>query len=404
MNVVSYPHVGNDPEMCKHPVYLNAKLESYIATPLYVNDKPFGTLNFSDTKIREEGFNDYHIELIILMGAALGAAIEYFNQIEENSIIFENISDALIIADSNRRITRVNSAFKEVFGYNFEDIQGKLTSCLYENEEEFQRQGRLRCNLNAEELLKPYIVNYKKKDGTVFPGETLGRKTTTGDGSVMMLGTVRDVSERLQVEKMKNEFVATMNHELRTPLTSIKGSIALLSDLASDKLDEDERELLEVSKKNSDVLLQLINDLLDFEKFNSESYNIQKRFINLKSIIDNACKSLSGYLELHGSSIEVQEIADDIEINADEKRLYQVLFNLLSNAIKFSPQASVIKITHKVLSDGIEVSITDTGLGIPPEKLDYIFEAFTQIDSTDSRNQSGTGLGLAICKKNHRFT
>ncbi len=399
MKAIAFEEVGKDPKMCTHPVYLNAKLESYIATPVIVNDEPYGTLNFSDLNIRTQGFTDYDMELISLMGKALGSAIEYYEKITENEIIFENISDALIFADKDRVIQRVNSAFSEIFGYSKDESKGMPTFNLYESLEEHSRQGKVRFNPEAKQSLKPFINIYKRKDGSVFPGETIARIITREDGEIFMVGTVRDISERKEIERLKDEFIATMNHELRTPLTSISGSIKLLKDLVKEKLDPDEYNLIEVSDRNSNTLLNLINDLLDFDKFNYESFKIQKTSHSLKKILERNIQGLSGFLELYGNKIDLEEIPEEVEILADEKRIDQILFNLLSNAVKFSPKGSEVKIRYNKKEDGVQISIIDNGPGIPEDKLDYIFDAFTQVDSTDSRGQGGTGLGLAICKK-----
>ncbi len=210
------------------------------------------------------------------------------------------------------------------------------------------------------------------------------------------------VKEANIAAQSKSDFLSTMSHELRTPLNSVIGMAELLSDELTSPEQEENLKILNFSAAS---LHTLINDILDFNKLGSEKLYLESIGVNLHSLIHNICSGLRIQAKEKGLQLllEIDEEIEQIPISTDPTRISQILFNLTGNAIKFTSRGS-IKIQVKVLdkdADKIKVrfSITDTGIGINTEKMESIFEPFTQASTSTTRNYGGTGLGLAIVKR-----
>lgn len=214
----------------------------------------------------------------------------------------------------------------------------------------------------------------------------------------IMVGSVQDVTERIELQLLKDQFISTVSHELRTPLTAIKGALALLGSGKLGAIPDAMLRLLDIASSNSERLAQLINDLLDMEKLiaGKMPFDIQPLIVlvELKQAVDN----LQPFALQHNVSLVVCDVAVPMVL-ADTLRLQQVLTNLLSNAIKFSPTGSAVELTAHQQDDNVQIIVTDKGAGIAPEFHDRVYERFAQADSSTQRQYGGTGLGLAICKE-----
>jgi len=197
----------------------------------------------------------------------------------------------------------------------------------------------------------------------------------------------------------KSEFLATMSHELRTPLTAIKGSLGILIKINENEAAEEPLELLNIADRNSDALLVLINDLLDYEKIISGSMTIETIPYEIYGLTRNVVDTNQGYAETYSVRFVIAEIEEPVWARVDQHRFDQILRNLLSNAAKFSEAGGRVEISVKREGANVRVSIKDSGVGIPETHKLTIFERFSQIDSSDTRKKGGTGLGLAISKE-----
>ena len=215
--------------------------------------------------------------------------------------------------------------------------------------------------------------------------------------ALRMTGTNADISARKEIERMKNEFVAVVSHELRTPLSSIVGALGLLVGM-SGVLREDVKPLVRVARENAQRLARLVNDILDVEKLDSETMQIQIEPVELEALLASAIHANQGYADQYGVSLALAESKGPAWVNANADRLMQVMTNLLSNAAKFSPRGSRVEVRLARAGGAFRVSVIDPGPGIPEEFKPRLFERFAQADSSTSRQRGGTGLGLAICK------
>jgi signal transduction histidine kinase len=193
-----------------------------------------------------------------------------------------------------------------------------------------------------------------------------------------------------------------MSHELRTPLNSIIGFSEVLEDELLGTLNPSQREDVQYILKAGKHLLSLINDILDLAKVESGKMQLDVERVSLKGLLDAMLAMQREKASRHGISMDCQlEAGTDMEIEADERKLKQILFNLLSNAVKFTPDNGSVQVKARVLPERkeIEISVEDTGIGIKPEDIQKLFKEFSQLDSVYDKEYEGTGLGLALTKK-----
>ncbi|OKH31613.1 hypothetical protein NIES2119_28200 [[Phormidium ambiguum] IAM M-71] len=232
---------------------------------------------------------------------------------------------------------------------------------------------------------------------------------------VRLIGMSVDITDRHQLDTMKNEFISMVSHELRTPLTSISGSLCLLESGVLKNKPQVAQQMLEIGVKNTQRLVRLVNDILDLQRLESGKMPLVKEVCQVNDLFEQAVESVQTIANQGEVTLEFTPL--NVSVRASPDEIIQTLINLVGNAIKFSPPRSTIwlkaevinnfdrRIRHQfpdlennISSSYILFSITDQGRGIPAEKLDSIFGRFQQVDILDSRQKGGTGLGLAICK------
>lgn len=202
--------------------------------------------------------------------------------------------------------------------------------------------------------------------------------------------------EATRQSRMKDEFLATLSHELRTPLQSILGWTQLL---LSEECDAEEvKQGIEVIDRNANAQTRIIEDLLDMSRILSGKVRLDVQRVDLADLIEAAVESVRP--AAHGKDIRLQAILDPLAkpVSGDPNRLQQIFWNLLSNAIKFTPAGGKVQILLERVNSHLEVSVTDTGMGIGADFLPYVFERFRQADASTTRRHGGLGLGLAIVK------
>ena len=209
-----------------------------------------------------------------------------------------------------------------------------------------------------------------------------------------------------KIDSMKSEFVSVASHELRTPLAAIKNAVQLMLSGKTGEINENQEKFLSMAERNINRLTNILNDLLNLSRIESGKIELKFENIALKEIIELAASSLRPHADVKSIQIEV-EIPESLPaIYGDQEKIEQILTNLIGNAIKFTPEGGKILISAKSPSHDqkggygnmVAISVKDTGIGIPAEQLDAIFEKFHQVEGSLQRSVSGTGLGLAITK------
>jgi PAS domain S-box-containing protein len=218
------------------------------------------------------------------------------------------------------------------------------------------------------------------------------------------VGHVQDIRDRLAIDRMKDEFISVVSHELRTPITAIQGALALLGAGTYESRPEKAHHMLEIAINNSDRLVRLVDDILSFERLESGKVQLEKERCQVAHLLYQAIDAVQPLSDQSGITIALTPLTATLWAAPDG--VIQVLTNLLSNAIKFScprgtvwVKASTERLGASASNLSVLFTVQDHGRGIPPEKLEMIFDQFQQVDVSDSRQRGGTGLGLAICKR-----
>jgi PAS domain S-box-containing protein len=317
--------------------------------------------------------------------------------------IIETAQDAFISVDLDGRITDWNSAAQAMLGWSRQEAVGRLLDelAIAERHRAASRLALQRFRDSGElDLLGRRVERtLVRRDGVEITAEMTVGLVGTGEG-VFFSVFLHDVSERKEVERMKNEFVATVSHELRTPLTAISASLSLLADGMAGELPPDAQGLVGVANASSERLVRLIGDVLDIQKMEAGQMDYRFENLALLPVVEAAVAAMDSFAAQAGVRLafEAGECAAGLHADIDRDRITQVLTNLLSNAIKFSHDAGEVLTFLDGDADRLRITVADHGAGIPAAFRERIFQRFAQADGADSRRNGGTGLGLSICK------
>ncbi len=313
--------------------------------------------------------------------------------------ILDIAEDAIISIDPQQQITLFNKGAERIFGYAASELLGQPLDILLPTQSaQVHRQHVTDFKgspVQARRVGERREILGRRKDGSEFPAEASISKLKMGQKTVFTV-FLQDITERRQIDRMKDEFVSVVSHELRTPLTSIHGSLGMLASGLLKPDSEQGKRMLQIAVDSTDRLVRLINDILDIERIESGRVQMEKQLCQVEDLITEAIDILQPLADQAGVMLSVT--AGSFQVQADPDRIVQTLTNLLSNAIKFSSSGKTVWLTAQQQADHLLFTVKDQGCGIPEDKLDSIFERFQQVDSSNSRNHEGTGLGLAICR------
>jgi PAS domain S-box-containing protein len=315
---------------------------------------------------------------------------------------FNSISDFVSIQDRDSRLVKVNKAYADLFKMKPQELIGRVChnvvhgtdepcfDCPHQKTIVTKKASRLEY---FEERFNAYL---EVSTSPIF------------DANNEVVGTVhivKDITERKKVEeafreaaKLKSYFTSMVSHELRTPLTAIKESIAIVTDGTAGSLNDEQKDFLEMSKKNVDRLARLINDVLDYQKLESGKQEFNFKENDLNEIIKETQSIMITVAKERGLDIILNLDNDLPRIQCDRDKIIQVLTNLISNAIKFTEDGAITIISEKN-NNIVEVKVKDTGIGIKKEDFPRLFRAFEQLEKGNDRKTGSTGLGLVICKE-----
>ena len=241
------------------------------------------------------------------------------------------------------------------------------------------------------------VGRFTEEDTRTF--NTLAAQTAVALRNAQLYAEQMETVERLrELDHLKSAFLANMSHELRTPLNSILGFTQVILEGLDGPLTEDMKMDLQLVEKNGKHLLTLINEILDMAKIESGRVTLSLEPVNIAEMVDDVVRTTRP-LARAGVVVESHiQLPEGMRIMADSIRLRQVLINIVGNALKFTESGSV-RVEAEQIEDKVQIRIRDTGIGIPPEKLESIFEAFSQVDTSTTRKVGGTGLGLPISRR-----
>lgn len=317
--------------------------------------------------------------------------------------IIETAQDAFISVDLDGRITDWNSAARDMLGWTRQEAVGRMLAelAIPERHRSSAQRALQHFRETGELALLGHRVerNLVRRDGAEITAEMTVGLVGTGEG-VFFSVFLHDVSERKQVERMKNEFISTVSHELRTPLTAISASLSLLKDGMAGELPADAQGLVGVACASSERLVRLIGDVLDIQKMEAGQMDYRFEAQPVAPVVEGAVAAMDSFASQAGVRLAVEAAGDaqGLRAEVDRDRLTQVLTNLLSNAIKFSAPGGEVLTRLERAGGMLKIAVIDHGAGIPAAFRERIFLRFAQADSADSRQKGGTGLGLNICK------
>lgn len=305
-----------------------------------------------------------------------------------------NLSDPIAMIDPDTlNFIYMNEAALSLTGWTQETFMFKSVSNLPFDTDPRDVRKELRTLFSGKEHAAHFSLRLKGRDFSVDI-----QKIVPEFGGPRLFVIMRDVTDALELERVKHDFIANVSHELRTPLTAIKGALGLVLSGAAGEPSPKARSLLDIAHRNADRLVLIVNDILDLEKIAAGKMDFSMVVGDLRETITESVQSVQAYADQFGVTIEVEQPDEPVMARFDGGRILQVLTNLISNACKFSMPGSSIKV--QVTTDGAQhlVAVRDQGMGIPATAIETIFDRFSQAGGKDRRAKGGTGLGLSIVK------
>ncbi|CAM9391278.1 unnamed protein product [Phaeothamnion confervicola] len=310
---------------------------------------------------------------------------------------------AVLELDAEGRIKDVNREAQNLFGYPAAELveKGESIKILVRPENHAEFDARWKHLIETRESVAGLKITNPRRDGIEVVCEWTVTPLVNDEGNIIsIIAQGRDITQQLEADRLKQEFTSTLSHELRTPLTSIIGSLQLVNAGVLGDLNKDQAELTEVAERNGQRLLDLINDILDIEKIDSGKLTLFSEPMPMDKLVEESVKLNQGFADRYNVKLTSAGLGSGIMVNADHKRLLQVMTNLISNSAKFSPAGGSVDIELRRANPRVVVvTVSDRGSGIPEAFRNRIFGRFAQADSADTRAKGGTGLGLAICKR-----
>lgn len=409
---------GGDQDISQKPAGNNLKnLIMLRILPVHSVTKGFVALNDKIAELKKE----------IL--ARRRAQAELIQKEAHLQSIFNSIPDSLVVVDVNRQIVGINPAAVSLFGYTIEELSGNTTKMLYKDPDDYSGQGKKRFNVKSQAKSDAYEIEYRRKDGSIFWGETLGTKVVDESGEVLgFIGIIRDVTQRKKIERelehhregleelvkertvaleeTRDELVrkgrlatlgqltATVSHELRNPLGAMRPSLYLISKQTDPTNEQVSRSISRI-ERNIERCDHIIDELLDYTRI--KSLELQT------TAIDRWLKVVVGEINIpRGVDVEYDLQLNDFELQIDVSKLRRVVINVVENAFQSMYAADVpgevtegsrMKISTLKHDGRVEISVSDTGGGISGEVLEKIFEPLF------STKGFGVGLGLPVVKQ-----
>ncbi len=351
--------------------------------------------------------------------------------------IIDSVPDPVFVKDARHRWILFNDAFCKFMGRSPGELLGKTDYEFFPKNEAdvFQEKDQLVFESGISNINEEMFTDAKGVTHVIVTKKAL---YTDLQGQRMLVGVIRDVTEIKKIEQSlrderahledkvrdrtlelevsnqklkmvaddlrqvstaKTEFLANMSHELRTPLNSIIGFSEVLFDGTFGTLNERQKKYAGNILSSGHHLLSLINEALDLSRVESGKMVLQADFFPVKSCLEEALGLTIGLFLPKRIKPSLEVRADVGEVFGDRRKIRQVVFNLLANAVKFTPEDGKIGLLARRTEGGIEIAVWDTGIGISPEDLERVFEAFSRIESAYTKETEGAGLGLTICKK-----
>ena len=406
---------ANDPRTIKRNVTL-LRIKNGVCVPLIIEKRDQDTNKVLERQIigvlhcfnkrYGNGFIQEDVNLLTRLAnnaaSVIASATTYREVVQEKEKlenVIESVYSGIIMVHHSGRVLQINPSARTVLGIDqndrtLGDYRELIQDASVKNLLNKALEGR--SELQAEITL-PDRTSDDKEAECIFQVQTAAVRSED-QHNWGIVAIFNDITEIRSIDRMKTAFVSTVSHELRTPLTSIKGFItSLLQDTENFYDKETVHEFYTIIDQECERLIRLINDLLNVSRIEAgRALDLNPSPVKISNVIDKVVLAQKSYTDKHEFIIKLEP--DMPTIVADIDKVDQILTNLMNNAVKYSPQGGKIEITGKKVDGGIQIGISDEGIGIPKEHLAKIFDRFHRIDNRDTRKAGGTGIGLYIVK------
>lgn len=423
------PYVVNDIDTYQPPPesiesYHLTKIQSVICVPLHKGGRFNAAMAVH--QITPRTWTDDEVDLVLQVAARCWESIERARverDLRESEARFRMMADSapvlIWMSGTDKLCTWFNKPWLDFTGREMSQELGNgwtdkvhpedLNNCLemylgaFDRRESFQMDFRLRRHDGEYRWMADHGVPMRSPDGR-FLGylgtciDITDRKQAEQTRQALLEAERNARNESDRASRMKDEFLATLSHELRTPLNAILGWSQIIG--RNRDLSGSMREGIDVIERNARAQAQIIEDLLDMSQIISGKLRLDVQRVDLSAIVQNAVDTARPTADAKG--VRLRSVIDPLHgvaVSGDVNRLQQVLWNLLSNAVKFTPRGGRVQVLLERVNSHLEISVTDTGEGIPPEFLPHVFDRFRQADASTTRRHGGLGLGLSIVKQ-----
>ncbi|HWO89954.1 MAG TPA: GAF domain-containing protein [Gemmatimonadales bacterium] len=394
--------------------YADVVVHSVMAAPLLIGRRLVGaiaTVHSDPARV----FGQEDLRLLNLFAPQVAIAIEnarlytdaqrqkqYFSELVRNNPV------AIVTLDTHQQIRECNPAFERLFGYSSDEAVGRNLDDLITTSD--TRREAERYTREAADRPVAGMGRRRRKDGSLVDVEVLGVPVIVDGEHVGLMGLYHDITELLRARReaeaansAKSQFLANMSHELRTPLNAVLGYSELLRDEVQDRGLPDLVPDLDRISGAGRHLLTLINDVLDLSKIEAGKIELLVEQFPVARVLEEVTTTVAPLVAKNGNRLELLAPPDPGQMHSDPTRLRQVLLNLLSNACKFTEKGTIsLELSRSADGDGsewLQFRVSDTGIGMTPDQVGRLFEAFAQADASIAARYGGTGLGLAISRR-----
>jgi PAS domain S-box-containing protein len=408
--------LAHDPRAVQIPGGETDEEERLMAAPLLARGRVIGMMAVWRTGSDASMFTDEDLNFLVGLSQQAAIAIEtarLFQEVGRQKQYFESLVEispvAVVTMDRDEVVSGWNPAAERLFGYPAKDAVGRTIDSLVIKSSEYADEGEAIVREALEHGRAHRLTRRMRADGKFVEVEVdLVPLLIDGDHQGYY-GIYHDVTELQEARRSadaaneaKSAFLATMSHEIRTPMNAIIGMSGLL--LGTD-LNDEQREYATTVSSSGEALLAIINDILDFSKIEAGKMDLEETAFDVRGCIESAVELVGPSAARKGIEVAywIEPGTPEVAVG-DVSRLRQILLNLLNNAVKFTEQGEVaVTVASAPASSagklGFEVTVRDTGIGIPPDRIDRLFRSFSQADVSTSRRFGGTGLGLAISRR-----
>ena len=313
----------------------------------------------------------------------------------------DSAAEGIVGVNLEGRLVMANRSAAELTGYSVADMLGQPAhELLHHSHLNGVTYSVAECQiataLQDGTVLKQQTDVFWRRDGSSFPIEYAIVPTREGDRVTGAVVTFHDISERVAIERMKNQIISVLSHELRTPLAGVRGSLGLVASglIAS---DSQRQRMIDLAVENTDRLIRLANEIIDVQVLTNGELQLDRQPVELEQIVAKSVASACARQD--ATSDRVVQNVESAMLVADPERLIQTLTNLIENAMKFSPADSPVEVFAGIENQEAIFRVRDYGFGIAETQLPSVFNPLEQLDASDTRPRGGLGMGLAISRR-----